>query len=75
MKDKAQTLKQLETTLALLHVQLRPANPAERASERPHTERKTRELLFSTERGEGGKVLRDHMFISPWQIKNGGLKS
>jgi hypothetical protein len=46
IKDKTQTLKLLVSTLALLHVQLRPANPAKRAPERPNSRWKTLDLLF-----------------------------
>jgi hypothetical protein len=58
IKDNTQTLKLLVSTLALLHIQLRPANPAERAPERPNSRWKTLDLLFLTERGEGHYLLK-----------------
>jgi hypothetical protein len=53
--DKQLAEKLLLCTPAQLHVQLRPANPVERASERPRPLWKPLEVLFTTERTKGKK--------------------
>jgi hypothetical protein len=63
-KDKITIEKLLVYTTVLLHVQLRPANPADRALGRPGPLWKTLEILFLTERGEGEKRIYWSCFVA-----------